>query len=222
MNICDHSHFPIALIRALPNWLFRVDRPALRAVLKPENMSSWKQRTSDTNTSASFVCLRFKYAFFYRRLPLFEWLFGSLFSLVSIAVWIISTYCKTLELIYFVFETFYLLSFFCFWVLQRSRALWFFFFSLCQYNLVIARCMYYIFKINITLNMFFNNNKNNRLFEVSGWTPRRKMLIHFVQQSWRISRNIRTTLEIMKYSLCRFILGSEQCYWFTCVLFWLF
>ena len=148
--------------------------------------------------------------------------FVCMFSLVSIAVWIISTYCKTLELIYFVFETFYLLSFFCFWVLQRSRALWFFFFSLCQYNLVIARCMYYIFKINITLNMFFNNNKNNRLFEVSGWTPRRKMLIHFVQQSWRISRNIRTTLEIMKYSLCRFILGSEQCYWFTCVLFWLF
>ena len=59
------------------------------------------------------LCVRFKYASFYRRFQSFLSLFGSLFSLVSISILIYFNRlqnCGALELNYFVFETFYLLT----------------------------------------------------------------------------------------------------------------
>ena len=56
-----------------------------------------------------------KYAYFYRRFQSFQSLFGSLFSLISLAVWIYFNRLQTtaaLELNYFLFETFNLLPFF--------------------------------------------------------------------------------------------------------------
>ena len=64
---------------------------ALRAVLNPENMSSSSQAKQTSVRLRLCVhctlrlCVHFKYAFFHRRLQLFQSLFGSLFS---IAVWI--------------------------------------------------------------------------------------------------------------------------------------
>ena len=63
------------------------------------------------------LCVRFKYASFYPRLQSFQSLFGSLFSLVSIAVWIYFNRLQNtaaLALNYFVFETFYSLPFLAF------------------------------------------------------------------------------------------------------------
>ena len=86
------------------------NQAALQAVLKPDI-----KRTSKTNTRTLRLCVRFKYASFYRRFQSFQSLFGLLFSLVSIAVWIYFNRLQnsaTLELNYFVFETFYVLPFF--------------------------------------------------------------------------------------------------------------
>ena len=52
------------------------------------------KRTSKTNIRTLRLCVRFKYASFYRRFQSFQSLFGSLFSLVSIAVW---TYFNRLQ-----------------------------------------------------------------------------------------------------------------------------
>ena len=85
---------------------------ALRAVLKPENVSSSSQATQIPVRLRLRV--HFKYASFYRRFQSFQSLFGSLFSLVSIAVWIYFNRLQNtgaLELNCFVFKTFYLLSF---------------------------------------------------------------------------------------------------------------
>ena len=59
-SLCDHSH---------------INQAALRVLLKPENMSS--------SAHAKQIS-----ALFYRRFQSFQSLFGSPFSLVSIAVWI--------------------------------------------------------------------------------------------------------------------------------------
>ena len=57
------------------------------------------------------MCVRFKYASFYHRLQSFQSLFGSLFLLVSVAVWIYFNRLQNtgaLELNYLVFEKHYL------------------------------------------------------------------------------------------------------------------
>ena len=74
------------------------------------------KRTSKTNirTLRLCACWRFKYASFYHRFQSFQSLFGSLFSIVLIAVWIDLNRLQNtgaLELNYFVFETFCLLPF---------------------------------------------------------------------------------------------------------------
>ena len=61
------------------------NQAALRAVLKPKNVSS-SSHASNTNIRTLRLCVLFKYASFYRRFQSFQSLFGSRFSLVSIAV----------------------------------------------------------------------------------------------------------------------------------------
>ena len=83
--------------------LVNSNQAALRSLVKQENIS-WSSQAKQTPAS---LCVRFKYASFYRRFRSFQSLFGSLFSLVWIAVWIYFNRLQNtwaLELNYSVFE----------------------------------------------------------------------------------------------------------------------
>ena len=95
------------------------------------------------------VSSHLKYAYFYRRFQSFQSLFGSLFSLFSIAVWIYFNRLQTtaaLELNYFLFETFYLLPFLASVSSSQGRLI-----TAVLYSLSIYVLLEVIYKIRIVI-----------------------------------------------------------------------
>ena len=75
MSLCDHSHIPIALTLTKLLCALCANRKTCHQAHKQHK---YYLR----------LCVCFKYASFYRRFQSFQSLFGPLFSLFSVAVWI--------------------------------------------------------------------------------------------------------------------------------------